>query len=266
MSSDLSSSFPLCPAPLGIPASIPFSDTFGVPVKSISLPLHATAETASCQEWPDVSLDPIPRAFWQSLYPMFHGIWCPMGDALVLHPVEASQFSSVCPPLSPSAFPPSAPPSLHHLSFPSTLPSLSPSPFPLPLTHPLPSMGPMFLVFPSESSPSSGGPVGQGQTSQHSILRQEGPCRLSSGSRAGSGSSAWDSLGSPLRGGGSYKDSRSSLTQRGAKAIFVRPRGVQACGALSDLKPRVVKERLDRRVSMGRALNAKLKTLNIGGP
>ena len=56
---------------------------------------------------------------------------------------------------------------------------------------------------------------------------------------------------------------RSSLTQREGKL-----RGVKGCGTLRELEDRVGRERLDQRlekrwVSMGRALNAKLKSLDF---
>lgn len=56
--------------------------------------------------------------------------------------------------------------------------------------------------------------------------------------------------------------SRSSLTPRGGKAILVRSRGVKVCGVLREMH-KVGGQRPCQKLGMGKALNAKLKSLHF---
>lgn len=153
LSSGLDTSFCLCSAPLSIPVTSSFSGTCGCPHQTRFILLFLP----QLKPWSSRMARWTLRAFWQR-HP---DVLC---DMLVLHPVQASQFSFVCLLLGSSAFPLTCS-SVHPASYflPIYPSSLYPSPFLSP-THPLPSTMHTHLVFPSESS--------SVVTSKHTILRQ----------------------------------------------------------------------------------------------
>lgn len=109
-------------APLSL-TFLPFQELLGVPIQPHFAPFLLPRLKPQLLRMVRWALRPSPQSLWQR----DPDVPC---NVVVLHPVEASQFSLVCSPLIPSAFPPISssiyPPSslllIHSSSFPLSHP------------------------------------------------------------------------------------------------------------------------------------------------